>query len=161
MTDIFNKVSVGVLDSLENRLISDEFLNTCNDALNELKIFQQKAMQHPDPINAVKLFSASDTCYLVLQKSIEELEQAKQRGENPTTLERIEEVFLHISNIGRDLDYLFNRNVGVEITRLRNNTFELQEKAEKLGLLDKIDERVNSLSDPLKKAYILRAGRPF
>lgn len=158
MTDIFNKVSIGVLDSLEKGTISEEFLNSCRDSLTELRAFQQKAMKHPDPINAVKLFSSSDTCFLVMQKSIEELEHAKERGENPTTLEKIQDVLLDISNIGKDLDFLFNRNVGVEITRVRRKTFELQEKAERLKLLDTIDNRVKSLPSDLKSSYISKVG---
>jgi hypothetical protein len=122
-----------------------------------LESFQQKAMKHPNPINAVKLFSSTDTCLIVLQKSIEQLEQAKARGENPTTLEKIQDVLLYVSTIGKDLDFLFNRNVGVEITRVRKKTFELQERAEKLNLLDEIDIRVKSLPSSLKTSYISKA----
>lgn len=158
MTDIFDKISVGVIESLETRVISDEFLNTCREALTELRAFQLTAMRYPDSINAIKLFSASDTCYLVLQRSISELEQAKARGENPTTLEKIQDVILFIGNIGKELDFLFNTKIGVEITKIRTKTFELQEKAENLGLLDKIDVRVTSLPSGLKTSYISKVG---
>lgn len=156
MTDIFNKVSIGVLDSLEKRKISEEFLSMCREALTELKKFQLTAMRYPDSINALKLFSASDTCYLVLQKSISELEQAKARGENPTTLEKLQDVLLYVGSIGKELDYIFNKKVGVEVTKIRKETFELQEKAEGLNLLDKIDIRVNSLPGKTAATYISR-----
>jgi hypothetical protein len=154
MTDIFNNVSIGVLHCLEKREISEEFLGMCRKALTELKAFQQTAMQYPDSINALKLFSASDTCYLVLQKSISELEQAKVRGENPTTLEKLQDVLLYIGSIGKELDVIFNKKVRVEATTIRKETFELQEKAEGLDLLDKIDIRVRSLSGDIATRYI-------
>lgn len=154
MIDIFNKVSSGVIDSLEYGLISEDFLANCRDALGKLEEFQQKAMEHPNPLNSIKLFSASDTCFLALQRSIDELEKAKARGENPTTLEKIQDVLLFVGNIGKELEYIFNKNMEVEITQLRNKTFKLQKKAEELGLLDQIDVRINSLPKNLKASYI-------
>jgi len=158
MIDIFDKVSSGVIDSLEYGLISEDFLTHCRNALNELSNFQQEAMDHPEPLNSLKLFSASDTCFLVLQKSIDELEKAKARGENPTTLEKIQDVLFFVGNIGKELDLIFNKKVGIEITQIRNKTFALQKRAEELGLLDQIDKRVNSLPENLKASYISKAG---
>lgn len=158
MTNIFDKVSSGVIESLEYGVISEDFLDICRNALSEFGEFQTKAMEHPDPLNSIKLFSASDTCFLALERSIDELEKAKLRGENPTTLEKIQDVLLYVGNIGQELDFVLNKNMGVEIIQLRNKTFSLQKKAEELGLLDQIDVRINSLPKTLKSSYISKVG---
>lgn len=131
--------------SLERGEITQELLDSLKKS-KEKSIELKNILKSRDlTITTLKLYSAARTCEETLEGAIKELTKAKERGENPTTLERLSKLLFYVDNLLKKTDEAINKSVDGNIKVLRRDTFKTQEEAERQGIIDNIDKRAREL----------------
>jgi len=145
-------------ECLESKKISKKLIQYCTESKDLFYKIQDKAIAQKDVLLGLKLFSACDTCALILENVIPQLESAKQRNENPVTLEEVEDVLDVITGIGSNLNEF---QLGVEfgtfdIVKIREASLVLQAEAENRKLLPTLEKRVKEISPDIKSSFAER-----
>jgi len=140
----FVEMDINVESSLKKREISDALLERLRESRKIFGSFEDAAMKEKNILNGLKLFSTAETCGLLLESSISELEGAREAGENPKSLEELKDILMVVSELGKRLVQIFayeNRRE-FDIQQSRAITLEIQEEGEKRGLIEPIHDRM-------------------
>jgi len=132
-------------DSLKKGKITQELLDGLEKS-KEKSIGLKNTLKSKDrTITSLKLYSAARTCEETLEAVIKELTEAKNLGENPTTLERLSTLIFYTDDLLKKTEEAISNSADAIIKILRKDTFKTQEEAERLGIIDKIEERAKGL----------------
>ncbi len=154
----FSNLENEIMLGIENKTISENLIKACEESKDLFIKFEDEFIKEEDILIGLKLFSASSSCALILEKAIPDLTDAKIRGENPISLEKMEDILAAVSQIG---EYLYSiidspKSKSFMVRQIREISFYLQESAENIGLLEPIDKRISKTPYDLRKAI---AGR--
>lgn len=133
-------------DSLEKGEITQELLESLEKAKKESLELKDTIKSRDNTIVTLKLYSAARTCEETLDASYNELLKAKDRGENPTTLENLSSLLFYVDNLLRKTENATSNSANGIIHTLRKSTFRAQEEAERLEIIDSIDKRAGESS---------------
>lgn len=153
---IYDDLGRELRTSLEKRVISERLINCLMEAKDQFILFEDESMKEKDILYSLKLFSASNTCNVILESSIPKLREAKSRNENPTTLERLHDILSVTIDLGNRLSNIFDGEGSreFELRNVREISLTLQEEAEKRELIESLDKRIMKTPKEIRKAII-------
>ena len=135
--------------------ISNELIELHKKVMDRFAYFKDQSMKERNVINGLKLFSAAKTCESILSNTYKQLENAREKGENPKTLEELRDIFTVIVDLGEKLESTFSgEGECPDIHTIRNITFGLQEESEKRGLLEPIEDRIKKVPLEIRKDFV-------
>ncbi len=142
--------------SLDKRVISEKLIDYLMKAKDQFILFEDESMKEKDILYSLKLFSASNTCNVILENSIPKLREAKSRNENPTALERLYDILSVTIDLGNRLSNIFDGKGSreFELKDIRKISLTLQEEAEKRGLIESLDEKIMKTPKEIRKSII-------
>lgn len=133
-------------ESLEKEEITQGLLESLVKAKEESSALKDTIKHGDNSIITLKLYSAARTCEETLDASYNELFQAKERGENPTTLQNLSDLLFYTDDLLRKTKDATDNSANGTIHILRKSTFRVQEEAERLEVIDSVDKRAERSS---------------
>jgi hypothetical protein len=157
---VFVELSNQLGIALSNDEISENLLIAAKAGVEEFKSLKEESKKYNEIITSLKLYSATNSGEIVLQKCISELERAKKIGENPSTLIELSGLISEVSDLGEEVRIAMDEHeIHRRLTSIRQRTFVVQEEAENKNLIEDIDTRLSKIPDTIRKAFVRNSSQ--
>lgn len=153
--NIYSMVISSLNSSIDNNKISHTLIKNFEELLKKSEELKTKAMNYEKSIYSLKLFSATNTCAEIIHNSLPKLKDAKKRGKVQNVLNELGGLLFDTVKLLEDVENSFeSSNIYVMMPSIRNKTFELQQEAENLRLIEKTSEKVKKVSKELRGTFV-------
>lgn len=146
--------------ALTNDEITEDFLLAAKESVKEFQHLKEESKEYPEIIPSLKLYSATNSGEIVLQKCISELEKAKRIGENPSTLIGLSGLVSEVSDLGEEVRIAMGKHeVNRRLMSIRKRTFRVQEEAEEKKLIEDINTRLGKIPITIRNAFVKHSSQ--
>ena len=159
---IFIELRERLGEALAREEINRDFLIACEEGIKEFSRLKEESKRYQEIIVSLKLFSATHSGEVILRNCISQLEDAKGRGENPTTLGELSGLIDEVCDLGEEIRVsMEQRDVNRRLGSIRKRTFRVQEEAEKNNIIESIDVRLSKVPTKIRKTFITHSMPPL